>query len=55
MALVITPLIFFIELVSNLIRPATLGVRLFANMFADEQVALQISGIFRRLRSFCCP
>src|ERR1044072_6013033 len=40
MALFITPLIFGIELVSNLIRPMTLGVRLFANMFADEQIAL---------------
>ncbi len=34
----IAPLIFFIELISNLIRPFTLGVRLFANMFADEKV-----------------
>ena len=34
----IAPLIFLIELISNLIRPFTLGVRLFANMFADEKV-----------------
>src|SRR5881227_1204273 len=34
----IAPLIFMIELISNLIRPFTLGVRLFANMFADEKV-----------------
>src|SRR6266576_3907170 len=34
----IAPLIFPIELISNLIRPFTLGVRLFANMFADEKV-----------------
>lgn len=46
LAIFITPLIFFIELVSNLIRPATLGVRLFANMFADEQVAEQIANLF---------
>lgn len=46
MTLIITPLIFFIELVSNLIRPGTLGIRLFANMFADEQVAEQISNLF---------
>jgi F-type H+-transporting ATPase subunit a len=32
------PLIFSIELISNLIRPFTLGIRLFANMFADEKV-----------------
>src|SRR5437764_9744010 len=34
----IAPLIFAIELISNLIRPFTLGIRLFANMFADEKV-----------------
>src|SRR5437867_7193030 len=34
----IAPLIFSIELISNLIRSFTLGVRLFANMFADEKV-----------------
>jgi len=34
----IAPLIFVIELISNLIRPFTLGIRLFANMFADEKV-----------------
>src|SRR2546428_800723 len=34
----IAPLIFSIELISNLIRPFTLGIRLFANMFADEKV-----------------
>jgi F-type H+-transporting ATPase subunit a len=45
-AVFITPLIFVIELVSNMIRPATLGVRLFANMFADEQVAEQISNLY---------
>src|SRR6266508_3088378 len=31
-------LIFPIELISNLIRPFSLGIRLFANMFADEKV-----------------
>jgi len=39
----IAPLIFGIELISNLIRPFTLGIRLFANMFADEQVLETIS------------
>jgi len=34
----IAPLIFVIELISNLIRPFTLGIRLFANMFSDEKV-----------------
>lgn len=41
----ITGLIFCIEIVSTSIRPLTLGVRLFANMFADEQISTQISGL----------
>lgn len=44
-AIFITPLIFGIETVSNLIRPMTLGIRLFANMFADEQISSNIAGI----------
>src|ERR671927_980276 len=39
----IAPLIFPIELISNLIRPFSLGIRLFANMFADEKVLDTIS------------
>ncbi len=46
LAIFVTPLIFMIELFSNMIRPMTLGLRLFANMFADEQVAAIISGLF---------
>src|SRR5215218_6194388 len=45
MAVIITPLIFVIELISNSIRPFTLGVRLFANMFSDEQVFEQITNL----------
>jgi len=41
----ITILIFFIEIVSTSIRPLTLGVRLFANMFADEQLSAQIANL----------
>ena len=41
----ITGLIFLIEIVSTSIRPLTLGVRLFANMFADEQISMQIAGL----------
>jgi F-type H+-transporting ATPase subunit a len=46
LTLIITPLIFSIELISNMIRPFTLGIRLFANMFADEQISSQISGLY---------
>jgi F-type H+-transporting ATPase subunit a len=45
MAIFITPLIFSIELISNMIRPLTLGVRLFANLYADEQIYFQISNL----------
>jgi F-type H+-transporting ATPase subunit a len=55
MALIITPLIFVIELISNSIRPMTLGVRLFANMFADEQVFLQITNLFPPFTQFIVP
>lgn len=34
----IAPLLFPIELISNLIRPFSLGIRLFGNLFADEKV-----------------
>lgn len=55
MMLIITPLIFAIELFSNMIRPMTLGIRLFANMYADEQVALIISGLFPPFTQFFVP
>lgn len=55
MTLFITPLIFGIELISNMIRPLTLGVRLFANMFADEQIAMQISGLAPPYTQFLLP
>ena len=38
-------LIFPIELISNLIRPFSLGIRLFGNMFADEKVIQTVSGL----------
>ena len=55
MALIITPLIFGIELISNMIRPATLALRLFANMFADEQITMQISGLAPPFTQFLLP
>ena len=42
----ITILIFGIEVVSNSIRPLTLGIRLFANMFADEQISSQVANLY---------
>jgi len=39
----IAPLIFPIELISNFIRPFSLGIRLFGNMFADEKVMETVS------------
>lgn len=36
-------LIFPIEVISNLIRPFSLGIRLFGNMFADEKVVETVS------------
>ncbi len=51
----ITFLIFFIELISNSIRPFTLGVRLFANMFSDEQVFVQITNLYPPLTQVLVP
>ncbi len=39
-------LIFPIEVISNFIRPFSLGIRLFGNIFADEQVTATIAGLF---------
>lgn len=44
--LLIAPLLFFIELISNFIRPLSLGTRLFGNMFADEQVVSNIANLY---------
>lgn len=51
----ITALIFFIEIISNSIRPFTLGVRLFANMFSDEQVFVQITNLAPPFTHFILP
>ena len=55
MTLIITPLIFTVELISNMIRPFTLGVRLFANMFSDEQVFGQITNLYPPYTHFLVP
>ncbi len=48
-------LIFPIELISNVIRPFSLGIRLFGNMFADEQVAANIAGLFPPWTNWVIP
>ena len=51
----VTMLIFGIELISNLIRPLTLGVRLFANIYSDEQVFVQITNLAPPFTHFLVP
>jgi F-type H+-transporting ATPase subunit a len=51
----ITVLIFFIEIISNSIRPFTLGVRLFANMFADEKIFTEITNLYPPYTQFLLP
>ncbi len=55
MTIIITPLIFSIELISNTIRPFTLGIRLFANMFADEQISSQVANLYAPYTQFLIP
>jgi F-type H+-transporting ATPase subunit a len=51
----IAPLIFVIELISNLIRPFTLGIRLFANMYSDEKVMDTFTHLFPPYSNFAFP
>src|SRR5947207_3707841 len=51
----IAPLIFPIELISNFIRPFSLGIRLFGNMFADDKVADTIAHLFPPFTYFVVP
>jgi F-type H+-transporting ATPase subunit a len=41
----LAPLMFPIEIISNLARPLSLTLRLFANMFAGEQVTMAFMGL----------
>ena len=43
--LLMGPVMFLIELISNGVRPLSLGMRLFGNIFGDEQVGASISGL----------
>jgi len=51
----IAPLIFTIELVSNLVRPFSLGIRLFGNMFADEKVFETVANMAPPYTYFAIP
>ena len=44
--LLLAPLMLPIEVADNLFRPFSLGVRLFANMFADHQVLEHLHQIY---------
>lgn len=55
LTIIITPLIFSVEVISNLIRPFTLGIRLFANMFSDEQIFTQITNLYPPFTQFGVP
>jgi F-type H+-transporting ATPase subunit a len=45
--ILLAPLFFVIEIISNLARPLSLSIRLMANMFADHQVLSQVSGLVK--------
>ena len=49
------PLIFLIEAIGNFVRPLSLGLRLFGNMFADEAVAVNIAGLAAPWTQFVVP
>ncbi|HEX8748928.1 MAG TPA: F0F1 ATP synthase subunit A [Pyrinomonadaceae bacterium] len=51
----IAPLIFLIELVGNFVRPLSLGLRLFGNMFADEAVAANMANLFPGITNWLVP
>jgi len=51
----IAPLIFVIEGISNFIRPFSLGIRLFGNMFADEQVSSTVAGLYPSVTHLVLP
>ena len=51
----IAPLILPIELISNLIRPFSLGIRLFGNIFADEQVSSTVASLFPPITYWLVP
>ena len=51
----IAPLIFPIELISNFIRPFSLGIRLFGNLFADEKVLETVANLAPPVTQWLLP
>ncbi len=51
----INPLMFVIELISHIVRPVTLGIRLMANMMADHLVLTIFIGLFASLNLVWLP
>ena len=51
----IAPLIFPIELISNFIRPFSLGIRLFGNLFADEKVLETVANLYPPFTQWLVP
>lgn len=52
---VMGPAMFIIELISNAVRPLSLGLRLFGNIFGDEQVGANIAGVGAPYTYFVIP
>jgi len=51
----IAPLILPIELISNFIRPFSLGIRLFGNLFADEKVLETVANLAPPVTQWLVP
>lgn len=49
------PAMFVIELISNAVRPMSLGLRLFGNLFGDEQVGSNIAALYPPLTYILVP
>ncbi len=49
------PAMFVIELISNFVRPLSLGLRLFGNIFGDEQVGANIANLAPPYTLFIVP
>jgi F-type H+-transporting ATPase subunit a len=51
----IAPLMFVIEIISHIVRPITLGIRLMANMTADHMVLTIFVGLFAAMGLVLLP